>query len=683
MAHRVESIENDGAYFLPLDYLDQIITEANIKRELSNYGLLKRGQDLSFIARKVIKIDAREEHSRRWTCRRKIFAVLALMKKSDAIIEVINEGLYDDDLPFNFKFNGQNHTVSRQQRGDEKHKSVDFLKDWDAQLQELFDKYQWQMTAPYFKLSWEPGRKICHYALAPQALIPFVEETAEVTGLGLERSLDFSGGTSTVKKVKIHKAHYNCLGKVSTLIIVPTRRFLRASKNAPADENMYFAVKKLKMSDKMAKSKGQELHKEVKNLKRFADIKNNHLIRLLAAYTHKGHLHMIFPYAEGNLLYFWEEKDVPNKLARDWTLARWVSRQFLGLAEALQCIHLSRVDSSNTQNLDPNFRHKKHGRHGDLKPENILFFPAPQTDAGDEPIGVLKISDFGFADFHKTASLDVKSNAAIGGLTPTYRAPEFDTTHKVSPAYDIWGFGCVLLEFVVWYLRGWQGVEMFSRKRAADSTANVPEDNFFNLGPTKDGAKPKESVLTVSVSPHKRSGYLSFRKEMNELRQHPACSDFTVDLLDFIQSDMLRLDPRLRATCGEIVEKLKAIVKDCEQDKYYCLARRKELQPVRTDSEPVKYRTPKGPPDPINIVEVASSGNSPAISAHAPTSAQPGGGFHLERPTRTPVTSSANFQAQNEAKASEPEVSTHASGFRRAFRKVRAVFSDCFGLKWQ
>jgi serine/threonine protein kinase len=120
------------------------------------------------------------------------------------------------------------------------------------------------------------------------------------------------------------------------------------------------------------------------------------------------------------------------------------------------------------------------------------------TDADDDSIGVLKISDFGFADFHRSNSLNVISNSSIGGITLTYRAPEFDVTHRVSPAYDIWGFGCVLLQFVVWYIRGWPGVEEFSKKRTSDSNSSIPEDSFFNFDEKKLAAKSKVSVSRVS-----------------------------------------------------------------------------------------------------------------------------------------------------------------------------------------
>lgn len=271
-----------------------------------------------------------------------------------------------------------------------------------------------------------------------------------------------------------------------------------------ARENQYFAVKKLKVSDEMAKAKGRDVDREALALKRFVDVKDDkekshhHMIRLLATFTHKAHYHMILPCAEGNLQDFWQKHPEPGDLPRNWNLARWVSRQCLGLARALRSIHVSRVDGSNPQNLHAHYLTQNHGRHGDLKPENILFFASEGADVEHDSIGTLKISDFGFADFHRSNSLDVMSKTSIGGMTYTYRAPEFDVTRRVSPAYDIWGFGCVLLQFVVWYIRGWPGVEEFSQKRTRDSKSTIPEDSFFNFDERRQAAQSKVSIAKVS-----------------------------------------------------------------------------------------------------------------------------------------------------------------------------------------
>jgi serine/threonine protein kinase len=135
---------------------------------------------------------------------------------------------------------------------------------------------------------------------------------------------------------------------------------------------------------------------------------------------------------------------------RDHSLARWVSKVILVLAEGLQMIHRPEVPGSTENNR---------GRHGNLKPENILRFKGPGCDGLGGPTGVLQICDFGLADFNSTQSALVPAGN-IGGLTHAYRTPEWDVSNPISPLYDIWSLGCVLLEFVTWYILGAKGLRL-------------------------------------------------------------------------------------------------------------------------------------------------------------------------------------------------------------------------------
>jgi serine/threonine protein kinase len=253
------------------------------------------------------------------------------------------------------------------------------------------------------------------------------------------------------------------------------------------------------MSEKSAKAEGKNLEYEALAMKRFVDKDHDHLIRLLATYTHGGYFHMILPCADGNLKNFWQAHVNPLFPARDSQMALSVAKQCFGLARALESIHTSPVDASNHQKLDTVFRVKEHGRHGDLKPENILWFQLTEDNEARSPLGILKISDFGFADFHRTHSVNVIGRNAIGGITQTYRAPEYEVSNMISPAYDIWSFGCVLLQFAVWYVYGWEGIEKFSKRRAAEATNPIyQEDNFFNFDESSRKATEKLAVLQVS-----------------------------------------------------------------------------------------------------------------------------------------------------------------------------------------
>lgn len=219
--------------------------------------------------------------------------------------------------------------------------------------------------------------------------------------------------------------------------------------------------------------------------------KHPHLLTLLATYTYNGRLNLIFPWADANLQKFWENAQ-PDPL-----IAPWMARQCLGLAQGLKTIHHSRPEESEplerTRTTD--LERKNYGRHGDLKPENILLFKG----RGENSMNVLQIADFGLAGFHSTISRDSVPTHNVG-MTPTYRGPEYDVLKKIGQPYDIWCFGCVLLEFVEWYLRGWEGVGRFSEERVRDSITDVPclkEDTFFNKIDIQK-AIAKEAVLNVS-----------------------------------------------------------------------------------------------------------------------------------------------------------------------------------------
>lgn len=170
-------------------------------------------------------------------------------------------------------------------------------------------------------------------------------------------------------------------------------------------------------------------------------------------------------------------------------------------------VHTSIIGKDNKQSGLPT-DNKIYGRHGDLKPENILWFKDHDKNSRECPMGVLQIADFGFADFHSKDSVSNVESTKFG-MSPTYRAPEYDQG-GISQSYDIWSFGCVLLEFVTWYMLGWGGVEGFSMRRVDDSIVLPPkvrEDNFFNVVQSAGGSEAlgkgqaiaKKSVLTVSI----------------------------------------------------------------------------------------------------------------------------------------------------------------------------------------
>lgn len=234
--------------------------------------------------------------------------------------------------------------------------------------------------------------------------------------------------------------------------------------------------------------------KQVQDLRRFSTRDYLHLIKLLATYKWRQQYYLVFPWADDNLLDFWERHPEPLARKRDVRTALWFSEQCLGLVEGMKMIHTWDTPEVAGQHHVFSFDTRQtHGLHGDLKPENILWFKeyAGNADQNPSPRGHFKISDFGLGHFHDPefiADIDAKETA----FSPTYRAPEWDVEGEVTQSYDVWSLACVLLEFASWYLGGYEEVKTFSRNRVKEDMqydGGYKSDRFFNFMRASQGAE--------------------------------------------------------------------------------------------------------------------------------------------------------------------------------------------------
>ncbi|KAH7163592.1 kinase-like domain-containing protein [Dactylonectria estremocensis] len=528
---------NQGKIFLPTSERNKIINKATIKAEL---GLLNIGseEELLDTTEKIWGIStfkllhtlaSTQEYK---TTRRKLFTILLLMTEVEKILDLINEGIHDSDLPFVFETDSQRAPRQLQRKlKDGMHKTIQSFISWKPNVRDQFEEYQWKMLAPFWELSNEKDPLVRHYRLEERIILPFIDfPISEVEGSDIEHV----GGFSEVRKVKIHAAHHNL-----------------HAPHPHQDENRFFAVKKLNKSPL-----SKNFDTETKNLKRFVDKNHDHLIRLLVTFQHGRDYHLVFPWADGNLMQYWKKRHPGGScLLRDVNTAQWLAKQLKGLASGVQLIHKCTVDGDNGKTLAVE-KDQIYGRHGDLKPENILWFK-------DDDKGILQIADFGLADFHRRGSYKVRASRA--GRSSTYRAPECDAD-LVSPSSDMWSFGCILLEFVAWYLLGWDEIDYFEEKRTLEENqayGEYAEDKFFvNSGlERKDSkgqlcARIKDSVI----------------QEILKLRQHKECSDFLRKVLDVIQDGLLQVQPKERKGCVQIFENFEAIYRRCLDDPEYCIS---------------------------------------------------------------------------------------------------------------
>lgn len=231
-------------------------------------------------------------------------------------------------------------------------------------------------------------------------------------------------------------------------------------------------------------------------------------MKLQLTYLWRDHYHLLFRWADGNLKKFWEGHPRPEDIPRTHGFATWAAQQLLGLTQGLQAIHLCPPDhqsiSEQGEEEDAHASQRTRGRHGDLKPENILWFkqahmkPVRQDEKQPHHQGTLVISDFGLTQFHRFETGRV--NPREVARTPTYRPPEYDISDEITQSFDIWTWGCVLLEFAVWYLKGFHAWDGFSQERASEHKGGpIQEDSYFQVE-TKIGRDGQTSSATIKKS---------------------------------------------------------------------------------------------------------------------------------------------------------------------------------------
>lgn len=283
-------------------------------------------------------------------------------------------------------------------------------------------------------------------------------------------------------------------------------------------------------------------------------VKHEHLVQLLATYVHKGKYHLLFPFTEANLRIFWEAVPTPN-----WNRATylWVLGQITGLASALMAIHLyksnpayktdlgkpgpvfSRFMTAGRKNVEIATGEEKFGRHGDMKPDTILW-RGNEKDLNSH--GTLIITDLGLCDIYRANSVSKVSPNDLRG-SQTYMAPELVLMMPVSRAYDIWGLGCIYLEFITWLLTGVVGLEKFHDSRCNPTLdSEVEDDAYFTLHQSANGKYTTTRPAVVEC--------------IKSLRQNHKCSAMIREVLDLVEKFMLLVDPQARINAVNLHSRL-------------------------------------------------------------------------------------------------------------------------------
>jgi serine/threonine protein kinase len=540
--------ENGKMHFWPPSCLHVIMTKDRIMAELA--ALRHHHPELREEIIKDIAIDI-------WLNNRIVFAILCLLGKGQCIVDFIEHNITDMELPLVICTNmkASRHYLARKATPSV---PLQCLEDWATNERESFNHMQYRLAPAYLDLELDPlsqRRTIRHETFSPTTILPFLELEAKD-----------HGGFGTVSRVKIHRL---CHGFCN--ILHPVSHSFSSHNSVltsrlQIDTNDEFALKEIMKQSSAQQNEGHRLFwQEVDNLKRFNGFSHPNLVTLLMTWTMKNRYYLLFPLADCDLDRYWDQNRVSHDKFNvlDLETVRWLSKQVQGMTSAMNSIHNPRSELLSPQD-------HKFGRHGDLKPENILWYRSKS-----DKLGILVIADLGLSALNSILSRSNAPNGQVPG-TPRYRPPESDLLGgKISRSYDIWTFGCVLLELVCWALGGPEAREQFFRKRMSPYIAGSSSDIFFDVKRQEEGAgfviMVKEEVTNVSQSCKARQfPVLSSLQEIRRLHEHPRCTAYFHDLLYLIEEEMvIVLSPsKRRISSIDLVEHLR-MMDERAGDEYY------------------------------------------------------------------------------------------------------------------
>lgn len=176
--------------FIPIDALYSILTFKAISEELSQIDPSKNEKEILLCVNYI------------YGKARKLFALLLCQNKSNFIYSFIEEGIYDEDLPFQragvfgstsdaFRLCSKRvHVAGHEGCG------IKAMSRWSRHDIRDFCGAQWVVQAPVFEKT--QSGIIPHYDLDKNVIMPFIED---------DENQMIRGGYSHVWKVRIHPAH--------------------------------------------------------------------------------------------------------------------------------------------------------------------------------------------------------------------------------------------------------------------------------------------------------------------------------------------------------------------------------------------------------------------------------------------------------------------------------------------
>ncbi|KAI0101345.1 hypothetical protein GGR51DRAFT_530355 [Nemania sp. FL0031] len=364
----------------------------------------------------------------------KVFLTLVYMDEP-GLISTLRDGKFTDrNLPV---FRDGDRICSRDRGLDQRNQRFWECFDsggWTTKKREEFCDKQWALLAPTL------GADYANCTFKADQPLPFMSN-----GRSLKPS---RGGFGFVVRARIPAEHQDYV------------------KNLNRGGTLSVAVKVLSINDPNATDAREEyfFQRERKTLRAMVIANNDHLIKFHGTFkreksnrnTVKEYKRgFVFPWATGgNLLDYMEtqtvESDIEGKILP--SALCWAFDQIRGLADGIRALHAIKA------------------RHGDIKPNNILLFPVTENQSNYK----LVIADAGLAKIHQLSTSKRSKFTTTIHASMMHQPPESDAMAvKLSRRYDVWSFGCVVFEILVWLVRGPNRYKMFLKSMKGSPNGEV------------------------------------------------------------------------------------------------------------------------------------------------------------------------------------------------------------------
>ncbi|EXL90465.1 serine/threonine protein kinase [Fusarium odoratissimum NRRL 54006] len=348
-------------------------------------------------------------------------------------------------------------------------KALEAFHRWDTHDVWTFYNDQWTFCAPILDMG------CSSHEFHAKHILPFIEKG----------TTQKDGHFSTVFQAAIHPSH----------------QIIHGSSKSNTDQTRV-ALKELKNLSEQNYNVHVSWLNEANALFQIAELRHKHLISQATAFKQGERRFIMLEWANGGTLRDIWQTESHDRSFLDGNKVMRVLEELTGLASALSRLHgtNTRTKTAKATSADrtkkgatsrsktifsqgqgdgdgnrltvPKIRfegvssddgddssdnaEEQHWRHGDLKPENILHF----KDEKSPWLGTLKIADLGLAKQHVFATTQRQDPTRQRYTTSHYEAPEVITTMNSrvprSRRYDIWSMGCIIFEYMIWLLYGYE-----------------------------------------------------------------------------------------------------------------------------------------------------------------------------------------------------------------------------------